>query len=199
MALDTKYSKFVKDISSVVSLDRIYDDDLRLLTWGTDAGFYRLLPKLVVRAKNETEIIAILNSASKHNLPVTFRAAGTSLSGQAITDSILVVAGKNWENYRILDSGNAIALQPGIIGGRVNAILQPYHRIFSPDPASKNSAMVGGIVINNAYSSQSASYSLTAHCSTRQMILRATVSERLTAQCLARLNQSATTYATTPS
>jgi D-lactate dehydrogenase len=150
MALDTKYKEFVKDISSVVSLDRIYDDDLRLLTWGTDAGFYRLLPKLVIRAKDEREIITILKSASKHKLPVTFRAAGTSLSGQAITDSILVVAGKNWENYRILDNGQAIALQPGIIGGRVNAILQPYHRIFSPDPASKNSAMVGGIVINNA-------------------------------------------------
>ena len=61
------------------------------------------------------------------------------------------MAGKEWEGYRILDEhAHRIALQPGIIGSRVSEILQPYHRVFTPDPASKKSAMVGGIVANNA-------------------------------------------------
>ncbi|MDE6156989.1 MAG: FAD-binding oxidoreductase, partial [Muribaculaceae bacterium] len=65
--------------------------------------------------------------------------------------SILVVAGKHWENYRLLDDkAHGIALQPGIIGARVGEILKPYRRVFTPDPASKKAAMVGGIVINNA-------------------------------------------------
>lgn len=146
-----KYSQFISEISRVVAKDRIYTDDLRLLAWGTDAGFYRLLPQVVVRSANEDEVSHILRVASVKNLPVTFRAAGTSLSGQAITDSILVVAGKNWEDYRILDEkATRIALQPGIIGTRVSEILAPYGRVFTPDPASKKSAMVGGIVINNA-------------------------------------------------
>jgi D-lactate dehydrogenase len=91
-----------------------------------------------------------MSSATQFKIPLTFRAAGTSLSGQAVSDSVLVVAGKLWEKYTILNDGEQICLQPGIIGSRVNAILKPYHRRFSPDPASINSAMVGGIVMNNA-------------------------------------------------
>lgn len=88
--------------------------------------------------------------AKAKHLPVTFRAAGTSLSGQSISDSILIVAGKHWEKYDILDNGMKIRLQPGIIGQRVNDLLRPYGRKFAPDPASIKSAMVGGIVMNNA-------------------------------------------------
>ena len=80
----------------------------------------------------------------------TFRAAGTSLSGQSCTDSVLIVAGKHWEKYELGTNQDTIKLQPGIVGGRVNEILKPYGRVFPPDPASIGSAMVGGIVINNA-------------------------------------------------
>ena len=92
----------------------------------------------------------LLKAADKYQLPVTFRAAGTSLSGQAISDSILIVAGKHWEQYEVLEEGKVIRLQPGIIGQRVNEILKPYGQKFAPDPASVKSAMVGGIVMNNA-------------------------------------------------
>ncbi|MDE6277671.1 MAG: FAD-binding oxidoreductase [Muribaculaceae bacterium] len=150
--MEAIYKEFVKAIRRQgVDSKRIYTDALRTLAWGTDASFYRLLPQVVVRVKDEAEMQAILREASERNLPFTFRAAGTSLSGQSLSDSILLVAGKSWEGYRILDpEAHEIALQPGIIGERVSQILEPYGRVFSPDPASKKSAMVGGIVANNA-------------------------------------------------
>ena len=83
-------------------------------------------------------------------MPFTFRAAGTSLSGQSCTDSVLIVAGKHWEGFTLSPDGESIKLQPGIVGARVNEILKPYGRVFPPDPASIGSAMVGGIVCNNA-------------------------------------------------
>lgn len=146
-----EYRDFVSSISCTVDKKRIYTDPLRCLAWGTDAGFYRLIPQVVVRVADENEVALVLKEASHLKLPLTFRAAGTSLSGQAISDSILIVAGKEWENYRLLDDkAHAIAIQPGITGARVDEILAPYGRLFSPDPASKKSAMVGGIVANNA-------------------------------------------------
>ena len=148
--MDELYRKFLKDAREFIDKDRIYTDDLHCLAWGTDAGFYRHLPKIVIRSKNEEEVSRLLRLSDKYGLPVTFRAAGTSLSGQAITDSILIVAGKNWERYEVSADADTIALQPGIVGERVNEILKPYSKIFSPDPASKKSAMVGGIVMNNA-------------------------------------------------
>lgn len=148
--MNNKYQSFLKEIRSFIPEERIYTDEVRRLAWGTDAGFYRLIPEIVIRSDTENEISRILTLAKSSHLPVTFRAAGTSLSGQAISNSILIVAGKHWENYEILDNGKKIRLQPGIIGQRVNELLKPFGRKFAPDPASIKSAMVGGIVMNNA-------------------------------------------------
>ena len=150
MATPQSYNQFLTEISSFVPKQRIYTDEMRRLAWGTDAGFYRLIPQIVIRSINEAEVARLLQTADQYNLPVTFRAAGTSLSGQAISDSILIVAGKHWENYKISDDYSQITLQPGIVGERVNEILKPYGVKFSPDPASVKYAMVGGIVMNNA-------------------------------------------------
>ena len=141
---------FLQEARQFIPQERIYTDELRRLAWGTDAGFYRLIPQIVIRSEGEEEISRLLKLADLYNLPVTFRAAGTSLSGQAISDSILIVAGKHWEKYSISPDHKEITLQPGIIGQRVNELLAPFGRKFAPDPASVKSAMVGGIVMNNA-------------------------------------------------
>ncbi|MDO5579884.1 MAG: FAD-binding and (Fe-S)-binding domain-containing protein [Planctomycetia bacterium] len=141
---------FKTDISTLLSKDRIYTDYLRRLAWGTDAGFYRMIPEMVLFPKTVSEVSEILRKATETKTAITFRAAGTSLSGQSISDSILLVAGKNWEKYSIGKEGETISMEPGIIGERVNQLLKPFGRKFSPDPASVKSAMIGGIIINNA-------------------------------------------------
>ena len=144
------YAPFLDELRQFIPKDRIYTDELRRLGWGTDASFYRQIPQVVVRSDGEKELSRIVKLCSKHGLPFTFRAAGTSLSGQSISDSVLIVAGKHWEKYEIGPNQDTIRLQPGIVGARVNEILKPFGRVFPPDPASIGSAMVGGIVCNNA-------------------------------------------------
>lgn len=145
-----RYDGFLAEIRQFVPADNIYTDELRTLGWGTDASFYRAIPKVVVRSDGEEQVAKIIKTCNKYHLPFTFRAAGTSLSGQSICDSVLIVAGKHWEHYEIGTGQDTIRLQPGIVGARVNEILKPYGRVFPPDPASIGSAMVGGIVCNNA-------------------------------------------------
>ena len=142
--------QFLAELRQFIPSDRIYTDELRTLGWGTDASFYRQIPKVVIRSDGEEEISKIVKACKKHELPYTFRAAGTSLSGQSCTDSVLIVAGKHWEKYTVGENQDTIRLQPGIVGAKVNEILKSYGRVFPPDPASIGSAMVGGIVINNA-------------------------------------------------
>lgn len=148
--MEERYSRFLEEVGKFVPKNALYTDELRRFAWGTDAGFYRIVPKIVIRSSNEKEVSKILEAASKFDVPVTFRAAGTSLSGQSISDSVLIVAGKNWERYKVSEDASEITLEPGIVGARVNAILKPYGRKFGPDPASIGSCMVGGIVMNNA-------------------------------------------------
>lgn len=148
--LPEPYATFRRQLLAAIPAERIIDDPLGTLAYGTDASFYRLIPKLVVRAENEAEVIRVLKGAHDLKLPVTFRAAGTSLSGQAITDSILLVAGSSWKRFEILEGGERIRLQPGIIGAHANRFLAPFGRKIGPDPASINAAMIGGIAANNA-------------------------------------------------
>ncbi|KAL6754380.1 glycolate dehydrogenase [Haematococcus lacustris] len=158
---DGRYAAFVQEISSFISTERQYSDPVRTFAYGTDASFYRLNPKLVVKIHNEDEVRTILPIAKKHGVPVTFRAAGTSLSGQALTDSVLLKlshTGKNFRNYQVHGDGSQITVQPGLIAGEVNRILaahQRKHKLpvqykIGPDPSSIDSCMIGGVVANNS-------------------------------------------------
>ena len=138
------------DLQQFIPAARLINDPLRTLAYGTDASLYRLIPKLVVRVESEDEMRRILVLAHQHGTPVTFRAAGTSLSGQAVTDSVLLQLGDGWRNWRIGEGAATISLQPGIIGGHANRYLAPYRRKIGPDPASINTCHVGGIAANNA-------------------------------------------------
>lgn len=148
--LTGKYLELYQRLSEKIESKRMFHDPLHTLAFGTDASFYRMIPKLVVQAKDEQEVSFLLRQAAQLGLPVTFRAAGTSLSGQAISDSVLLIAGAHWKTYEILEYGQKIRLQPGLIGSKVNTLLAPYRKKIGPDPASINSAMIGGIAANNA-------------------------------------------------
>ena len=149
-ALRPPYAALYRRLSQFIPAARLVTDPLRLMTWGTDASFYRLVPQLAVVVESEQEVIGTLGACAELATPVTFRAAGTSLSGQAITDSVLVVLGDDWRKCEIAEGGASITLQPGVIGATANRRLAPFGRKIGPDPASIDAAMIGGIAANNA-------------------------------------------------
>ncbi|MBY0479983.1 MAG: FAD-binding oxidoreductase [Chitinophagaceae bacterium] len=119
-------------------------------SYASDASFYYLIPKAVVQPSSIEEIKALFSFSQTQNIPIVFRTGGTSLSGQSITDGILIDLSRHWQNATVLDQGNAVKVQPGIIGGQVNQLLKKYGRKIGPDPASINAAMMGGILSNNS-------------------------------------------------
>ncbi len=125
-------------------------DDLRRLAYGTDASFYRLIPEVVAIVESEEEVQRLLQTARALGRPVTFRAAGTSLSGQAVTDGILALIGERFATCEIFPGAATVRLGPGIVGAEVNARLAPFGRKIGPDPASINACKIGGIAANNA-------------------------------------------------
>jgi len=130
--------------------NQVITDDLRRLAYGTDASFYRLIPQVIAVVESETELQAVLETAKQTNTPVTFRAAGTSLSGQAITDGILALIGEGFATYELNADASKVTLGPGIVGGEVNRRLAPHGKKIGPDPASIGAAKIGGIAANNA-------------------------------------------------
>lgn len=145
------FKQFLNQIKSYLPKNQIIEDELLRYAYSTDASLYRMVPKLVLLVKNESEVLNIINSANTHDQKLTFRAAGTSLSGQAVTDQILVMlSNEAWHNYQIIGNGKQIKLEPGIIGANANRYLKTYKTQIGPDPGSINTAKIGGIIANNS-------------------------------------------------
>jgi D-lactate dehydrogenase len=149
-AVATGHAALKQELARVIAPERLHDDPLRLLAWGSDASFYRLVPKLVVVVQSEAEVQHVLRCCARAQVPLTFRAAGTSLSGQALSDSVLVLMGDGWQQITVSNDATAVTLQAGVIGSAANKRLAPLGRKIGPDPASIDAAMIGGIAANNA-------------------------------------------------
>ena len=140
----------IEELSTVFPPERIKSRPIDLHAYASDAGFYLLVPKVVVLPVNVEEVAGLLQLAGKYNTGVTFRTAGTSLSGQAVTDGILADLSRYWKRGSVEQQGAAVKFEPGLTGQAVNRLLQSYGRKIGPDPASINAAMMGGILSNNS-------------------------------------------------
>ncbi|HMI01878.1 MAG TPA: FAD-binding and (Fe-S)-binding domain-containing protein [Pedobacter sp.] len=137
-------------LEAIIPKERIKSRLIDLVASASDAGFYYLRPKAVVQPVSEPEIKALFSFSHEHKIPLTFRTGGTSLSGQAITDGILVDLSQYWNKINIEENGELVRVQPGITGSMVNGHLRKYKRKIGPDPSSIDAAMMGGILSNNS-------------------------------------------------
>ncbi len=139
-----------EDLSRILSPDRVLARPIQRIAWAFDASFYRLIPRAVVFPKTIDEVRSIFRFSRTRRIPMTFRSAGTSLSGQAVSDGILVEVARHWRRARVEDDGKSIRVQPGVIGAHANLSLRPYKRKIGPDPASLSTCTLGGILANNS-------------------------------------------------
>ena len=139
-----------EQLSQVISPERVLTSYLNRIAYANDASYFHLVPQAVVQPKSISEIQSLFQFTQTHHIPMTFRAAGTSLSGQAVTDGILIDISKHWGNYKVEEEARLIRTQPGVVGGFLNHVLKPFARRIGPDPASIDACMMGGILANNS-------------------------------------------------
>ena len=137
-------------LRSQLGSEQVADRPLDLARMAHDASHYLLEPSVVVIARNGDDVTRAVRLASRHGLPVAFRSGGTSLSGQALTDGVLIDARKGFRGVEVLDGGRRVRCQPGATVRAVNAVLAPYGRALGPDPASEVACTIGGVVANNS-------------------------------------------------
>jgi D-lactate dehydrogenase len=137
-------------LAELLAAERVLTRTIDRVARANDASVYRLVPAAVVQPTSIDEVRSLFRYSRDHRIPLTFRAAGTSLSGQAVTDGILVEAARYWQEVWVEDGGAAVRFQPGVIAAAVNSSLAPYQAKIGPDPASINACMMGGVLANNS-------------------------------------------------
>ena len=118
-----RYDAIFQILSLKIPEERLIRDPLRTLAYGTDASFYRLTPKLVGRVQSEDEVAVTIRTCAQLEIPYTFRAAGTSLSGQALSDSVLIQLSRLWNGIHVNDDGTVVRLEPAVLGSEANRSL----------------------------------------------------------------------------
>src|SRR3954452_12605097 len=138
------------ELIGLLGADRVLTRGLDLGRYASDASPYRLLPKAVVMARSAADVSKLFDYSRAAQVPITFRAGGTSLNGQSQTDGILVDVRRHWGGVEVLDDGARVRVKPGTVLGHANRVLAPYGRKLGPDPASTDIACVGGVLANNS-------------------------------------------------
>lgn len=138
------------ELAGFIERSRILTRLIDRVAFASDASLYRLIPRAVVQPVNTEEVRRLFRYSRERNIPLTFRSGGTSLSGQAITDGILVDVGRFFREALVEQHGRLLRVQPGVIGQQANQMLKMYRAKIGPDPASITAARLGGILSNNA-------------------------------------------------
>ncbi|MEE3999443.1 FAD-linked oxidase C-terminal domain-containing protein [Tenacibaculum sp. FZY0031] len=140
----------------------LFFDNLHKNIYATDASVYRKIPLAVAYPKNAQDIQLLIDFATKNNITLIPRTAGTSLAGQCVGDGIVVDVSKYFTNILAFDEMNkTITVEPGIIRDDLNRFLQPFGLFFGPNTSTSNRCMIGGMVGNNSSGSTSIRYGVT--------------------------------------
>ena len=118
--------------------------------YASDASHFYLVPRAVIQPVSIEEVKRIFEFSHREKIHITFRAGGTSLSGQGVTDGILVDLSNYWRKVVPENDGATLRVEPAVIGANANHALKKYSRKIGPDPASISAAMMGGILSNNS-------------------------------------------------
>ncbi len=147
---DQTNTQLVEQLHKILPAERIKSRWIDRYAFSSDASHFMMVPQVVVRPTTIEEIQKLFALSQKIKVPMTFRAAGTSLCGQSITDGMLVDLSRHWRNITVEENGASVRVQPAMIGDYVNRVLKKFSRKIGPDPASINAAMMGGILANNS-------------------------------------------------
>ncbi|WP_326695293.1 FAD-binding and (Fe-S)-binding domain-containing protein [Streptomyces sp. NBC_01766] len=138
------------ELVALLGAEKVLSKVSDLVRYASDASPYRFVPRVVVIAEDVDDIASVLSYARGTGHEVVFRAAGTSLNGQAQGEDILVDVRRHWSGIEVLDDGARARIRPGTTVVRANATLARHGRILGPDPASAIACTLGGVVANNA-------------------------------------------------
>src|SRR3954471_8732598 len=139
-----------EQLRALLGSDRVLHRVSDLVRYASDASPYRLIPQVVVMAHDADDVAKVFAFGRREGIPVTLRAGGTSLNGQAQSEGILVDVRRHFAGAEVLDHGERVRVRPGTVLGRVNRLLSRYARRVGPDPASTDLACVGGVIANNS-------------------------------------------------
>lgn len=117
--------------------------------WSRDPGAGT--PLAVVRPTEAAQVQAVVGWCAAHQVPITPRGAGTSLSGgSSAVDGGIVVSMERMRAIEIDTATRVAVVEPGALNAEVKAAAAQHGLWYPPDPASYEICSIGGNIATNA-------------------------------------------------
>jgi FAD/FMN-containing dehydrogenase len=137
-------------------------DEASRAMWSTDASIYLRKPVGVVVARSEEDVELTLSTARDLGLSITPRGTGTSLAGQATAPGLALDVSEMRRALEIDLAGRRCVVEPGLVQGELNAMVEPHGLVFGADTSTSDVATLGGMVGNNSAGMRSLVYGMTS-------------------------------------
>ena len=139
-----------------------FDDYSRAL-YSTDASNHQITPLGVVLPETEQDLFAVVETAAELGVPLLPRGGGTSLSGAAVGEALILDCSKHLAQIHHIDAESRTAVVgPGVVCTQLNVAAAKNGLMYGPDPASADRATFGGMIGTNATGAHSIRYGMTA-------------------------------------
>ena len=141
--------------------------------YATDASIYQIEPMGVAFPRSARQASAVIRAAIDAGVSITPRGAGTSLSGGAIGDGLIVEFSRYNRQITDLDlEKRSVRAGAGVVLDQLNAFLKPHGFCFGPDVATSSRATIGGMIANNSSGAHVPVYGTTAdHVRSLEIVL----------------------------
>ena len=127
--------------------------------YSTDASVYQIQPIGVVVPRSRQDVLATIQIAAEHGVPLLPRGAGTSQCGQTVGEALVVDSSKFLREVRSFQpSARTISVDPGIVLDELNRFLKPHGLFFPVDVSTSSRATIGGMAGNNSVGARSLRY-----------------------------------------
>ncbi|MHB9287130.1 FAD-binding and (Fe-S)-binding domain-containing protein [Halobacteriales archaeon Cl-PHB] len=119
--------------------------------YSTDASIYQVEPAGVVAPASRADVRAVVEFARSQGTSVVARGAGSSLTGNAVGEGIVVDTSRYFDDVLAVDPETGTArVQPGVVLDELNQKLAEHELYFPPDPSTSSTCTIGGMVANDA-------------------------------------------------
>ena len=127
--------------------------------YSTDASVYQIQPIGVVVPRTRQDVLAAIQIAAEHGVPLLPRGAGTSQCGQTVGEALVIDASKFLREVRSFQPpARTISVDPGIVLDEMNRFLKPHGLFFPVDVSTSSRATIGGMAGNNSVGARSLHY-----------------------------------------
>ena len=147
--MDIERQRVQDDLRGIVG-GEVFCDPIMSQLYASDASIYQIQPLGVIRPRTVADVIATVQYAAEHELPVHPRGAGSGVAGESLGPGLIIDFSQHMRRIELGSNDDCVTVQSGTALSVLNRTLRQRGRWYGPDPVTRSVTTMGGVLATNA-------------------------------------------------